>query len=442
MLGTQDRQTYLNAVRLPDGFQFDCAAGTTYSLDLMALLILPLSFVRFEADSAGEALRDPLSLLEALRRCAERIVLFCQQGRISVPASQHLLFSYLDPMVVEARAHHPQGAFHPKTWLLRFVRPEDKAVRYRFLCLSRNLTFTHSWDVIFSIEGELTQRQRGFWRMKPLGDFFQSLADLAVQPLAKDKSQILDRIQHEIRRTKFYLAPPFEDEALRFWPLGIPGYFSSPLRGRRDQVMVVSPFLSDPFLDSIADEGSNHVLISRSDSLEDMRPQTLAGFEKVFVVDDAATDVSSAPAGVDSSTENGTASVAESTEDGSESPETLDSSDVRESAQPTIQEQAEADLSGLHAKLYVAKAGWKSRIWIGSANATTAAMPRPGGIGGRDWGRNVEFMVELQGSWSRFGIPAFLGDESTSGHFGELLIPYQPGDPPDEEDRSRKEGLL
>ena len=45
-----------------------------------------------------------------------------------------------------------------------------------------------------------------------------------------------------------------------------------------------------------------------------------------------------------------------------------------------------ATATGLHAKIYVADAGWKSRIWVGSANATHAAF-----------NRNVEFLAELEG---------------------------------------------
>jgi len=43
-LPPNQRELYLSALRPPPGFQFDRAIGNTYSLDLITLLSLPLSF--------------------------------------------------------------------------------------------------------------------------------------------------------------------------------------------------------------------------------------------------------------------------------------------------------------------------------------------------------------------------------------------------------------
>ena len=40
-------------------------------------------------------------MIEALRRVAGRLVIFCQKGRITVPRTATLLYSYLEPVVVE-----------------------------------------------------------------------------------------------------------------------------------------------------------------------------------------------------------------------------------------------------------------------------------------------------------------------------------------------------
>ena len=63
-------------------------------------------------------------------------------------------------------------------------------------------------------------------------------------------------------------------------------------------------------------------------------------------------------------------------------------------------EESLPPLAGLHAKVYVMDDGWKARVGVGSANSTAAALGDPP--------RNVEFMVELVGSKSRFGIDALL----------------------------------
>src|SRR5262249_34945639 len=74
----------------------------------------------------------------------------------------------------------------------------------------------------------------------------------------------------------------------------------------------------------------------------------------------------------------------------------------------------EVGLSGLHAKLYIADAGWSASVWTGSANATFDAFER-----------NVEFLVELTGSKARCGIDAFLRN-SGQNCFADLLVEYTP----------------
>ena len=77
------------------------------------------------------------------------------------------------------------------------------------------------------------------------------------------------------------------------------------------------------------------------------------------------------------------------------------------------EDPADHVLQGLHAKLYVADAGWEARVWTGSANATDAAF-----------GPNVEFLIELQGPRSKFGIDALLAKSAGEARFSDLLKPY------------------
>jgi len=100
--------------------------------------MVPLSFAMFECESAGQALKDPIGLLEALRRTTDKLSVFCQKGRIAIPSADQLLYSYLEPMVVEVASPDSSGVFHLKVWLMRFVA-EGKPAIHRFLCLSRNL---------------------------------------------------------------------------------------------------------------------------------------------------------------------------------------------------------------------------------------------------------------------------------------------------------------
>ena len=66
MLDPYDRRHLLEILRPPDGYTLDFAIGTTFSLDLLALMTAPLGFTLFEAESDSGS-RDSLALIESIR---------------------------------------------------------------------------------------------------------------------------------------------------------------------------------------------------------------------------------------------------------------------------------------------------------------------------------------------------------------------------------------
>ena len=115
---------------------------------------------------------NPIAIIEAVRRHAERITIFCQAGQIKVPPDFRGAFAYLERSVVAVRAPRPGGIFHPKVWVIRFVGPGEE-IRYRFLCLSRNLTFDRSWDTVLRLDGKATGSPQPI--SQPLAEFVRSL---------------------------------------------------------------------------------------------------------------------------------------------------------------------------------------------------------------------------------------------------------------------------
>ena len=57
MLEPRDRLLLLEALRPPEGFRFDQGLGTTYTLDLLALLTAPLAFTWFEQGGEDQGAR-------------------------------------------------------------------------------------------------------------------------------------------------------------------------------------------------------------------------------------------------------------------------------------------------------------------------------------------------------------------------------------------------
>src|SRR5215213_6106299 len=117
MLEPDARHLLLDTLRPPPHYTLDMAVGTTYSLDLLALMTAPVAFAMFDRQRGdGSLVDDPIATLQALREHASRITLFCQAGQIAVPPEFRSLFVYLEGSVHPVVPPNPEAIFHPKIW--------------------------------------------------------------------------------------------------------------------------------------------------------------------------------------------------------------------------------------------------------------------------------------------------------------------------------------
>ena len=400
MLGTRERTLLLESLRPPPGYRLRRAVGTSYTLDLIALLTAPLAFTFFDAhDEDGAPVTDPVALLEALRRHAENVTLFCQAGAIAVPKPEQTLLAYLEGSVVEVQPPRPEGIFHPKLWVLAFEADEAPTI-YRVLCLSRNLTFARSWDTCLSLEGPLIQRQRGYSRNKPLADLLLALPGLATRPIRSELRADLERMADEVRRVDFRPPPPFTDFRIHHFGLWRRRRWPLPAASRS---LVISPYLVGSVVQKLVGEHGLDVLISRPEAFEEVisRSGREALPKTCYVLSPGAE---------------------------------LDAREAQEqialepNGSPPPEDQI--DLAGLHAKLFLFENGRETRLFTGSANATVAAF-----------GLNVEVLVELFGRQKDCGIASLLGSEDHPQleTLRSLLQEYTPPGGPVPDDDPRKD---
>lgn len=180
MLPPDDRTVAVELLHPPDSYHLDFAALTTFSLDLEALLALPLAVLAHSDGGVDELLADPLLLLEALRRAGDRIHVFVDEARIAIPRVPRALYAMLESSVHPVHAPNG-GSFHPKVWVARF-ESEGQPSLLRVAVLSRNLTFDRSWDVALATEGSPAGK-RNVAASRPLGDLLRALPELATAPL-------------------------------------------------------------------------------------------------------------------------------------------------------------------------------------------------------------------------------------------------------------------
>ena len=386
MLGTRERTLLLENLRPPAGYRLRRAVGTSFTLDLMALLTAPLAFTFFDAhDEDGAPLADPVALLEALRRHAERVTLFCQAGAIGVPTPDQKLLAYLEGSVIEVQPERKGGIFHPKVWVLNFESEKGPAI-YRVLCLSRNLTFARAWDTCLRLEGKLME-EGDYPRNEPFADLLLELPRLAVrQPIKVELQEELERMAREVRRVGFEPPRPFNDFHVHNFGLGGRRGWPFPEAGRS---LVVSPFLVGSTVQDLVRQHGLEVLISRPEAFENVVRRV--GREAL----PRTCYVLSPGAGLD----------ARDAEEEAEQPD----------GPPPVEDRIE--LAGLHAKLFLFESGAKSRLFTGSANSTSAAF-----------NANVEVLVELVGRTKDCGIDALLGleEDPRLETLRSLLQEYQP----------------
>ena len=346
--------------------------ATSFSLDFETALAVPVALALFASEDRDELLTSPLALLEGLERTAERLVVFCEAGRIQAqPSPQSRLCTLLERLIVEVAARHEQGSFHPKLWVLRY-RPLGKGepVRMRLLVLSRNLTRDRSWDISLCLDGQVGRVRVPVNR--PLVELLGRLTSLATGTPPAHAGELIVELSRDLHRTRWILPVPFDKVSF-----AVNGTSRSTWNlPACKRLGVVSPFCDDDTLKLLADLAEEPLrLVGRSEELSTVAPEVIDLFSEVFVMDELAE-----------------------TEDG-ESGES--------------EEEEVRPLSGLHAKVFVQENGWDTAITVGSGNATRPALIT---------GKNVEVFATLTGKRSKVGgIADIFGPEN----FGRVLRRFE-----------------
>ena len=271
---TEDRLVYSELLCPPVGYRCEFAVGTTYSLDLEALIGVPLSLFLSE-ELNGNLSEKPMYILEGLRKGADKLAIFCEAGQIQAPNKANPIFSLLEGSVFEVALHN-RRSFHPKVWLIKYTC-KDKTSLFRVLVLSRNLTFDRSWDVAVVLEGEPNGRKT--LKNKPLIEFL----DFLQRYSSTEKRKSMREMQADLEYVHFQTGDKQYTE-FDFLPLGI---HDKPVQGNYGlfdtfhDLLVVSPFLSRATVEKLSREAlqkSTITLITRKDELLKLTPDLLKRF--------------------------------------------------------------------------------------------------------------------------------------------------------------------
>lgn len=260
-------------------YELDQAVGMTYSLDLEALMGIPLCLGMGGEMTSGQR-NNPLYVLEAIRRTGKKLSIFCNVGCIKVPKTESKLFALLEDSIHEVRMPKSSYNFHPKLWILQYHNVHDGRILIKVVTMSRNLTFDQSMDMAVEMTGFVRKVENE--KNRPLADILKFVAQFSNK-----KKQINSLIDNVKKVEKFDLLDCFDDYA--FHSFGIYGKSQAGIKGliagKSKQtarelfsncyaLMVISPFLSEgvicDLLKSASDESAGptrRCLITRETSV-------------------------------------------------------------------------------------------------------------------------------------------------------------------------------
>ena len=358
-----DRLDYGQILAPPENAYLDFAVGTTYSLDLDALVGASLALgLSEETDSV--LMNNPVCLLEALRSTGDKVALFCEGGQIAMPGKVTPLYILLEKMVFSVKTAKHKGiaafpSFHPKFWLIRYKKTDGEYV-YRVIILSRNLTFDRSWDITYFMDGHITRKatRKAAQQNEPVCDFLRYL--LTQLPSDENGKEKAKGIRSLIKDLSMVLFEPAEKEFedFEFIPNGVKRSYGGTYCFDETQlfnetfheILIMSPFLSGGIIRNFNDrnikspiQDARYMLITREMSLARLKPEDVSNFD-IYTMRDNVIDGETAI------------------------------SDENEKAQK----------QDIHAKVYMIRKYSTSNLYLGSLNASHNAV----------YG-NVEFMIRL-----------------------------------------------
>ena len=355
-----DRLDYGQILAPPAGYDLDLAVGTTYSLDLDALVGASLALGLSE-ETDSELMNNPVCLLEALRSTGDKVALFCEGGQIHLPNRVTALYILLEKMVFSVKTAKRRGSakfptFHPKFWLIRY-KNNNGDLKYRIIVLSRNLTFDRSWDITYYLEGHVTKEPSD--KNEPVCDFLRYLlSQLPGDENGRVKAKGIRALIKELPNVVFET----EEKAFydyEFIPNGVRnsagGFYSFDktdlFQDTFHEILIISPFLSGDIIRNFNERNNGslikdarYMLITREMSLGRLKPKDVSNFV-IYTMKDQVIDGETA---------------------------------ISEEAQ-------EIRKQDIHAKIYMVRKYASTDLYLGSLNASQSGVHT-----------SIEFMIRLQ----------------------------------------------
>lgn len=228
------------------GYGVVYAVGTTFSVDLKSLLVVPYSLGMF-GDLGKQVKASPMFLLESIRRSSDVFTLFCQRGGIHVPNDAQTYYPLLEDCIIEMQnKKSPMSNFHPKLWIIKEKSRDTSDEQMKVIIMSKNLVIDNNLDAVVSMTGKIgAEVSPNIDKLNPLHDYIYRLSDYAtegrrqrIRAIADDlyKVDTFEVDENYFEKDGYEFVPFFYGECLND-KISFPRSFAG------TSMMVISPFI-------------------------------------------------------------------------------------------------------------------------------------------------------------------------------------------------------
>ena len=260
----ENRLDFFEIMQPDKGYTIDKIIITTYSLDMNTLIGL---LILLGANSEELRNKSKVELLYILSNMKDKVLLFCQAGKINNSSRlEEKNFYYFLENIINPIKLKNRKSFHPKTYLIRYKEIGKDTCKYKFIVMSKNLTFSKNWELSISLDGKVDTNVKE--EDTPVYEFYKYLLTENTNNLKN-----FETIIKELKKVKFKNDLGFFDN-IEFFPMGIEAKYTSLIQKeilykKYKKAFIISPFLSDNIVKIIytnGDDKAERILISREDS--------------------------------------------------------------------------------------------------------------------------------------------------------------------------------
>lgn len=271
----KNRLSYSDLLAPEPEFALKKAITTTYSLDLQTLIASTLPLAIGEATDS-ELAKNHINLLHALQKVTGKMLVFCESSQIKSMKKDSQFIELLSKCVLPVKMQSPTGnhpSFHPKCWLLQYQHLKDASKKqYKFIVMSRNLSFDRSWDIAVCLEGKQTDAQEINPQTQRIIAFMDFLSKQIDEKDARYDKNIafINELKADLQNVVFETADDdfYDFEVL---PLGIGTLDINKdelFSGNAKHITVMSPFVSKGIVEKLLCNKWSAKLITRKSELE------------------------------------------------------------------------------------------------------------------------------------------------------------------------------